>query len=92
MKNLTSALVDVVDWKILGVNLGVKHFRLAEIERNHMGNSAYCKLSMLDAWQRSDLEASWEKLAGALEEMGEDKIAERVLEQYGAPRRGGTSL
>ena len=57
MKNLTSLLSEVVDWKLLGTCLGIKHYKLVEVDRNNMGNIQLCKLGMLDVWLRIDLEA-----------------------------------
>lgn len=92
MKNLSNILVEVLEWKQLGANLGMKMYKLNEIGRNNMGSVAGAKLAFIDQWLRSDVNASWEKLAKALEDTGNDTVIERINREFisgaAAPGRG----
>ena len=70
MRNITNELVDVAEWEPVGLNLGLSAAKLAEIKSSRMNNAPLCKISMADAWLRSDVHATWEKLAEALESSG----------------------
>ena len=83
VKNITNELVDVAEWEPVGINLGLSAAKLAEIKASRMNNAPLCKISMADAWLRSDLDATWEKLAVALDKSGNDKQAERIRTNYG---------
>ena len=82
LRNLATELQEVVDWYRVGLSLGIKSYQLEEIRINRMGDAMHCKLSMLDSWLRGDVEASWNKLAGALEESNHSFIADRIREKY----------
>lgn len=70
MKNLLNVLVELVRWEDLGAHLGLKHYKLTEIDRNKRGDVGQCKLALVDMWLRTDVNASWEKLVQALRDMG----------------------
>ena len=80
MRNITNELVDVAEWESVGIALGVSSTKLHEIRANRMNNGPLCKISMADTWLRSDVNASWEKLADALKETGNDTQAEQVYQ------------
>jgi hypothetical protein len=67
VRNITNELVDVMEWEPVGVVLGISATKLHEIRANRMNNGPLCKISMADTWLRSDVNASWEKLADALD-------------------------
>ena len=75
--------MDVPEWEPVGVNLGISATKLSEIKANRMNNGPLCKISMADTWLRSDVNATWEKLAQALESTGNKEQAERIRNQYG---------
>ena len=86
MRNITNELVEVADWESVGVKLGVSSTKLHEIRANRMNNGPLCKISMADTWLRSDVDASWDKLADALDETGNSKQADHIRnndEYYG---------
>ena len=86
MRNLTNQLVEVVRWYELGVALGIPAHKLDSTDQNYRGDSNRCKMGMLDIWLRTDLNASWEKLADALVAQGYDKVADKVrVECLGLP-------
>ena len=82
MRNITNELVDVAEWESVGIALGVSSTKLHEIRANRMNNGPLCKISMADTWLRSDVNASWEKLADALKKTGNDTQAEQVYQEY----------
>ena len=79
-------------WKLLGQQLQIQHF--LNIRANRIGDPSLCMIDTISQWLRTDLEASWEKLAGAVanvEQYGE-ATANRVREKAGIGKGGlGTS-
>lgn len=83
MRNITNELVDVIDWESVGLVLDISSTKLHEIRANRMNNGALCKISMADTWLRSDVNASWEKLADALDKTNNSIQAETIRNKYG---------
>ena len=52
------------DWAELGLQL-IDHFDLSTIKADH-GQANLCMIETISQWLKSDLEASWEKLADAI--------------------------
>ena len=79
-------LVEVLEWDELGVELGLKTYKVQAIERNKRGDVGQCKMAMLDQWLRSDTAANWEKVIEALKRMpGGDRYnttIERIQSEY----------
>ena len=86
-------LTGVLDWHTLGIKLGIPDHSLAEIRINY---SAYGidrqKQEMITKWLEYDTEASWDKLANALKEMGKHVAAARIWNIYVPGYRGKTTL
>ena len=76
-------LADVADWEPVGLELGISSTRLQEIRANRMNQGSLCKISMADTWLRSDVNASWEKLANALDATRNSTQADLVRSTYG---------
>ena len=89
VRNISNALVAVTDWYNLGVALGIQPHKLDTIRINHHGTVNHCKFNLYDLWLRTDLDASWSKLARALSEAGETKAAATVREKYLGIIHGG---
>ena len=72
-------LMEVSDWHTLGIRLGIPGHSLAEIQINY---SAYGigrqRQEMITTWLQYDTEASWDKLATALKEMGKHVVATQI--------------
>ena len=83
LKNLTNALREVPDWEMLGCKLGIKEYKIKEIanDRSHR-NPHLCKKDLLDHWMKSDVEASWEQMAAALDDMDEKTAASGIRAVY----------
>ena len=87
MRNIVLALREVTNWHSVGVALEIKPYKLEEIRLNRMNDVQQCKFSLIDHWLRTDLEASWRKLASALDEAGEHTSANKIRAKY--PAGGG---
>lgn len=77
INNLYHAVQDVNNWQILGLKLGLKWSKLDSIKRDYSYEDAR-KAAMLQIWWNYDLDASWEKLAEALDQMGQDRLAAMI--------------
>lgn len=82
MKNLSNILIEVENWYQLGVNLELKTFKLTEIRHNRGLNLVSCRIALIDLWLRCDVNASWEKLVRALEEMEEDVVVNKIQKMF----------
>ena len=86
-------LTGVLDWHTLGIKLDIPDHSLAEIRIDY---SAYGidrqKQEMITKWLEYDTEASWDKLANALEEMGKHVAANKIWNAYVPGYRGKTAL
>ena len=82
LQELSNALHSVIDWHSLGVKLGVKDHELSTIDKNFRGDNERCKHEMLDRWLRSAKLPTWKAVAGALQLMGERKIALKMLDKH----------
>ena len=82
LRNITLALREVTDWYKVGVALEMKTHKLDEIRVNRMNDVQQCKFSLIDHWLRTDLEASWTKLASALDEVGEHTSAKHIRTKH----------
>ena len=74
----------LVEWKRLGLQLGLLYPTLEKIDREQHGRIDDCIMEMLSAWlQRKDnvsLEGipSWSMLKDALNEIGEKELADKI--------------
>ena len=78
--NILRRTSDVVDWKSLGIELGLDPAKLNEIEQNFRGMVSDCRQAMIEFWVTSDTSASWNKLAAALEGISQNVKAQEVRE------------
>ena len=84
VKNLSSELTTITDWYQLGVYLNLQTHELDKIQQDHahQGNDRQ-RLEMLALWLRCTLNASWEDVVSALQQMGENRVAENVRQKHG---------
>ena len=73
------------EWFNLGSRLGVKIFTLKDIEANHRRDVQRCKTEMLHAWLQSGPTNPWMDLATTLKCMGNEVLAQKILEKYTTP-------
>ena len=73
----------VTNWFLLGVNLRLPKHELSKIQQNyaHQGNDQQ-RVEMLDLWLRRTPNATWEDVVDALQQMGENTVAENIREKY----------
>ena len=92
-KNILNVLHEAefadADWKLLGQQL-IKHTALQDINANHRGNPNLCMIDTIVQWLNNDLEASWEKLAGAVIKVAGygEATANRVRKEAGIRKEG----
>ena len=69
-------------WYNLGVTLGVESQELDHISTTQV-KPFKCKVAMFKKWLNSDPAPSWEKLADALDKIGEGDLASDIRAQHG---------
>ena len=82
---------DNSNWSKLGINLGVPQHQRNSIAANIAGKphgQGEALTSVLDFWLRNDLEASWEKLASAVEECSDVVLANKIRISVGITPSG----
>jgi hypothetical protein len=80
LKDLVIALRGVVECHDLGLQLDLPESTLKLIDKHH--DSKDHLRMMLSEWLQFDPEASWEKLATALEKIGKNAIAANVRREF----------
>ena len=83
LKNLSFELATVINWFLLGINLGLPKHELSKIQQNYasQGNDQQ-RLEMLYLWLQRTPNGKWEDVVDALEQMGETRVAENIHEKY----------
>ena len=81
MQNLSSALKEVCDWHQLGIQLGIPTSELRKIEEDYPKSNRRMS-ETLDAWLQQTPRASWSDVVSALQQMGENTVAESVCQKY----------
>ncbi len=82
-RNLSNALSKVYHrWEEVGNELDITPAMINNISRNKSGDVNRCTLGLIDHWLRTDIRATWEKLAQALERLSENEIAADIREKY----------
>ena len=71
----------MLDWYDLGTKLGLPDYKLKEIWLDYTG-TVQQRQEMISKWLAYDTEASWNKLARALEEIGMRVVAKEILDKY----------
>ena len=73
--------MEVTDWFSLGIQLDIKPCTLKSIQCNGLSQDN-CRQEMFHIWLRSDPNASWEALLGALHKMEYRRLAQSVEHNY----------
>ena len=85
---MLEAVDDLNDWMSLGLKLGLCYPTLEKMSEKLQGNIPQCKLKMMIAWLQGQDNAlqegapSWSVLKAALQRMGENEIADRIVRGY----------
>ena len=77
---VTLAIKAVANWQGLGLHLGLEPEVLEFITQSYAPELQ--KQMMVIKWLQSDVEATWEKLAGALEKIDMNTIAANIRERF----------
>ncbi len=81
-KNIFNSIKYIMQWDVLGIQLGFRSDQLAIIKRDSSDiNGAIIQL--VGDWIRNDKNASWKTLAHALQQMGQNKLADSLYNQEG---------
>ena len=79
-RNLSSELATVANWHQLGLKLGLPEPELDKIQQDYQGTDQR-RLEMLDKWLQRTPNATWRDVANALEQMGENRVAESIRQK-----------
>lgn len=79
---MINALKNIVEWKLLGVQLEINASNLKEIEANNRGQVANCKCDLVQLWLESDVTSSWKKLIDALKIMEKSVLVAEIITTY----------
>ena len=63
------------EWIQLGLSLGLLNPKLESIEDNYSKDNEKCLQKCLTLWLTQDIEATWSKLADAVDNTGEKVVA-----------------
>ena len=85
---MAAAVKSVKKWQELGHQLNISPEMLSNLF-NSGQSGAECRDEMVAYWEKHDNDASWEKLARALARMGENQLAERIIEEQRIVEGGG---
>ena len=80
VENVREVMVEVGNWWVVGIGLGVSISKLEEIIQQS-STEREKSLPLVDYWVNTAPDASWERLAGALYQKGEER-ALAVTKQY----------
>ena len=80
------AIISVVDWHSLGLELGLEKYQLDIIDHDNRGKVEDCKKAMISLWLDTD-KASWQCLVRALVSplVGKTDLAVEIAKQH--PKR-----
>ena len=83
VKNLSSELTEITNWYRLGLNLNLQTHELKKIQQDHAHRgSDQQMLEMLDKWLRRTPTATWDDVVTALQQMGENRVAENIRQKH----------
>ena len=83
LKQILRDTKEVRDWFFLGIHLDIPTSVLKQIEEDYIVDPLRCKTEVIEIWLHNDPEATWSKLAHALEDMGgHAKVVETLRANY----------
>ena len=76
------------DWKNIGVQLDINDGELEHIKSDNRGDSKACLREMLRIWlNRVDPPPSWSAIAEAIEDLGDEQLAQELRSKYSCEER-----
>ncbi len=85
--NAAIAVSGVVNWQELGRQLNYNPEKLSLL-LSFGETPEECRRKMMSDWAMQ-ADATWGKLVGALDRMGESQVAQTILQEFISPRAGG---
>ena len=80
---LYNELTSISNWRTLGLHLDVQDYELDQIETSQPTEGCHgWKRETLSLWLWRTPNASWRNVVGALRQMGENVVAERIEQKY----------
>ena len=70
LRDIVSALKEITDPYLLGINLGIEEYELKKIEQNFPRDVDRQMAEVIAFWRRNSSDCSWGALASAVEKMG----------------------
>ena len=83
LKEVLEYTKNVVNWNLLGIQLGIEPCKIRMIELQHERNLEQGKMEMFDHWLRSSEKPTWEKLVEALEHRRYTSVARLIRDKIG---------
>ena len=86
LHDVSVAVVTVVNWRELGLALGLSPYTLECIAAQYPGDPSRCLTETLAAWlQKEDEITSWRALVGALRKptVGKEGLADEIAKAHG---------
>ena len=83
VKNLSTELKTITNWYQLGLYLNLQTHDLSKIQQDHAhhGNDRQM-MEMLALWLRRTPNATWGDVVNALQQMGENRVAENIRQKH----------
>ena len=70
-------------WEDIGILLKIEEGELNKVKSDNAGRSGSCLREMLKIWvKKVDPEPSWSSMAEALDDLGEERLAEYIRKAY----------
>jgi len=92
VKELSNAVDAVVDWRTLGIKLGLGSAELCRIEKDYPQDNAERRSEMLACCLRSENPPDWKVVADALCQMGEHRSAYKIRRKQPKAMKGTPSV
>ena len=77
-----------MEWKSLGIELGITPSKIKEIDINHRGQVANCRMALIMYWLESDVSSSWKKLIDVLSNIDHAVLADDIAATYLSKNKG----
>ena len=83
LKQVLECTKQVVQWDLLGIQLGIDPTVIRMIQHQHSHSVEQCKMEMFTRWLVSEENPTWEKLVEALENRGDSTVAREIRDKIG---------
>ena len=87
LKEVLECTKKVVQWNLLGIELGIDPSTIRMIQLQHPHSVDQCRVEMFSRWLDSDENPTWEKLVEALENRRYISMARSIRDRIGLQGR-----